>query len=132
MPPATAPPAADDPRVAEVIAAHTGSDWTVAFGGFAPGFALVLVFGLVQILLDDVLVEAFHGEQLAGRHVGDFLDRGESFLHQDRRDLRVHFQLLGEQLARGLGVRRQEAPDTDRERRLIRQHAGVGRPVERS
>ena len=25
--------------VAEVIAAHTGTDWRVAFGGFAPGFA---------------------------------------------------------------------------------------------
>jgi KipI family sensor histidine kinase inhibitor len=26
-------------RVHEVIAAHTGTDWRVAFGGFAPGFA---------------------------------------------------------------------------------------------
>ena len=25
--------------VTEVIAAHTGTDWRVAFGGFAPGFA---------------------------------------------------------------------------------------------
>jgi KipI family sensor histidine kinase inhibitor len=25
--------------IAEVIAAHTGTDWRVAFGGFAPGFA---------------------------------------------------------------------------------------------
>ena len=27
---------------AEVVAAHTGSDWTVAFGGFAPGFAYLV------------------------------------------------------------------------------------------
>lgn len=27
---------------AEVIAAHTGRDWTVAFGGFAPGFAYLV------------------------------------------------------------------------------------------
>ncbi len=28
--------------VGEVVAAHTGSDWRVAFGGFAPGFAYLV------------------------------------------------------------------------------------------
>jgi allophanate hydrolase subunit 1 len=28
--------------VEEVVAAHTGHDWRVAFGGFAPGFAYLI------------------------------------------------------------------------------------------
>ena len=34
----------------------------------------------------------------AGRHVGDFLDRREAFLHQDLRDVLVDVELLHEQL----------------------------------
>ena len=63
-------------------------------------------------LLDDVLVEAFDAEQLGRRHVGDFLDRREAFLHEDLRDLLVDLELFLEQQTRGflLGFALRGAP----------------------
>ena len=59
------------------------------------------VAGTRAQLLDDVLVEALDREQLADRHVGDFLDRAEAFGHQDAGDFLVDLELVLEQLARG-------------------------------
>lgn len=58
------------------------------------------VLGTGTQLLDDVLVKAFHREQLAGWHVGDFLHRGEALLHEDVGDLRINLELLHEELTR--------------------------------
>src|SRR5690606_32327299 len=59
--------------------------------------------------LDDVLVEALDSQQLADRHVGDFLDRAETLGDQDAGDFLVDFELVLEQGARrrllGLGLR---------------------------
>src|SRR3546814_13969229 len=54
-------------------------------------------------LLDDVLVEAFDGQQFADRHVGDFLDRAEALADQDVGDFLVDLELFLEQGAREIG-----------------------------
>ena len=59
------------------------------------------VAGAGAQFLDDVLVEALDRQQLADRHVGDFLDRAEAFGDQDAGDFLVDFELVHEQLARG-------------------------------
>lgn len=58
------------------------------------------VAGARAELLDDVLVEAFHGQQFADRDVGDFLDRAEAPGDQDGGDFLVHFQLVRPQSSR--------------------------------
>src|SRR3546814_13481412 len=52
-------------------------------------------------LLDDVLVEAFDGQQFADRHVGDFLDRAEALADQAVGAFLVDLELFLEQSARG-------------------------------
>ena len=56
------------------------------------------VAGAIAQFLDDVLVELFDAAQLRRRHIGDFLDGRETFLHQDLRHVLVHIQLLLEQV----------------------------------
>jgi hypothetical protein len=41
------------------------------------------VAGTGAQLLDDVFVETFDRQQFGGRHIGNFLDRAETFGHQD-------------------------------------------------
>src|SRR5687768_9629226 len=58
----------------------------------------------VPELLDHLLVELLDPEQLAGRHVGNFLDRREAFLHEHARDVLVHVELNLEHLAQDAGL----------------------------
>ena len=54
--------------------------------------------------LGHVLVEAFDRRQLLERHVGDLLDRGEAFGHQQLGDHVVHVQRLHEHLRAAAGT----------------------------
>ena len=50
------------------------------------------IAGAASQFLDDLAVETVDVGQLADRHVGDFLDAGEPFLHQKRGDIFVYRQ----------------------------------------
>ena len=53
----------------------------------------------VLVFLDDILVKPIDGEQFRGRYVGDFLNRRETFLDEDLRNLVVDFELVDKQFA---------------------------------